>query len=240
MSESFPTHDQAADRDRHRQGVRRLFDIVAPRYDLMNDLMSFGIHRLWKRRVVRAATETPPGRALDLAGGTGDIARLLSEAGFTVVVADPSVAMMRAGGLPEPRLSCIAAAGEALPFADGSLALVTVGFGLRNMTDRDAALRECLRVLAPGGLFLCLEFSRPAPWLAPAYDLYSRFGIPLLGAAVAGKRQAYRYLVESIREFPDQQALKDLMIAAGFAKVSHRNLSFGIAALHAGSKPAAA
>lgn len=224
-----------ADAEVHRQGIRALFDLVAPRYDLMNDLMSGGIHRLWKRRLA-ALAGSPNGRAVDLAGGTGDVARLLARRGWPVTVCDPSVGMMRQGrgrALPD---GWVAGTGEALPFADGSLALVTAAFGVRNMTDRAAALAEVARVLRPGGRFLCLEFSTPVRLVAPAYRLYSDHVIPLLGALVAGRREAYRYLVDSIRAFPDQEGFKRMMETAGFTEVRYTNLSFGIAAIHDGKR----
>ncbi|CCQ73139.1 class I SAM-dependent methyltransferase [Magnetospira sp. QH-2] len=237
MTESrpIPTRSKTPDLARHRASIQAMFALVAPRYDRMNDLMSMGIHRLWKRRLLRSALRG--GMAVDLAGGTGDIARLLVRRGFQAVVCDPSVPMMQ-GGSRDPALRWVAGVGEDLPFADGSVDLVTVGFGLRNMSEPERALAEALRVLKPGGQFLCLEFSKPAGWLAPFYDLYSRHGIPRIGALVAGKREAYEYLVESIREFPDQETLKGMMQQAGFEAVTYDNLSFGIAAIHAGRKPA--
>ena len=214
-----------------------MFELVAPRYDLMNDLMSFATHRLWKRAFVRHAPERQNGVAVDVAGGTGDIARLLHQRGWDVTVCDPSAAMMLAGRPHQPcEISWVAGLGENLPFADDSLDLLTVSFGLRNMTQPSQALDEALRVLKPGGRFLCREFSTPAPWLKPFYDLYSEHIIPRLGAMVAGRPEAYRYLVNSIRAFPDQESLKAQMQDAGFDDVNYRNLSFGIAAIHVGNK----
>ena len=226
----------------HRDDIQAMFELVAPRYDLMNDLMSFVTHRLWKRAFVRHAPQYHPpqqhnGLAVDLAGGTGDIARLLHRRGWDVTVCDPSAAMMQAGRPRQPsEISWVAGLGESLPFADASLDLLTVSFGLRNMTQPEEALSETLRVLKPGGCFLCLEFSTPAPWLKPFYDLYSEHVIPRLGAMVAGRPEAYRYLVNSIRAFPDQDSLKAQMQDAGFVDVSYTNLSFGIAAIHSGNK----
>lgn len=227
-----------------RSRIRRVFEAVAPRYDLMNDLMSFGIHRLWKR-TLRRRCHGIHGTIVDLAGGTGDIARLLAGSNRTVVVCDPSVPMMAAGRKKigdRPRFSVaenrglspifLAGEAEALPFADASVDLLVISFGLRNATRLDAALKEIHRVLKPGGRFVCLEFSRPHWWLAPFYDLYSWLVIPRLGAAVARAPVAYQYLVESIRRFPDQRSFATLIAACGFSEVRWENLSFGIACLH--------
>jgi demethylmenaquinone methyltransferase/2-methoxy-6-polyprenyl-1,4-benzoquinol methylase len=223
--------------DERRQRIRGVFDAVAPRYDLMNDLMSLGIHRLWKRRLARSVAGVP-GQVVDLAGGTGDVARLLLAPGRSVTVIDPSAAMM-AAGRTRPGMQGVQwreGEAESLPLPDADVDLLVISFGLRNATRVGQALSEIHRVLRPGGRFVCLEFSRPAPWLAPAYDLYSRWVIPSLGAAVAGHVKAYRYLVESIRRFPDQAELAGLMREAGFAEVRWENLSFGIACLHFGTR----
>ncbi|MBL8486910.1 MAG: class I SAM-dependent methyltransferase [Rhodocyclaceae bacterium] len=231
---SFGRHRVGPDERRRR--IRRVFAAVAARYDLMNDLMSAGIHRLWKRRLARDAAGAA-GRVVDLAGGTGDVARLLAGPGRTVTVCDPSLAMMAAGRGRGGDILWVAGEAEALPFPDDSVDVLAVSFGLRNATRLDRALAEIRRVLAPGGLFLCLEFSRPRAWLRPFYDLYSFFVIPRLGAAVAREPAAYQYLVESIRRFPDQRGFARLMREQGLARVEWRNLSFGIAALHSGRKP---
>ncbi len=229
---------QEVDTAERRARIRALFDAVAGRYDLMNDLMSFGIHRLWKRAFARMLRlDGISGLCIDLAGGTGDVARLLAadDPSRRVVVADASLNMMKAGRdahAGSPAISWVVAEGEALPLADNSVDAVTIAFGLRNMSDPDAALREVIRVLKPGGRFYCLEFSRPHWWLKPFYDLYSFFVIPRLGAWVAGEPAAYRYLIESIRRFPGQKALENKMRYAGFSDVRWRNLSFGIAAIH--------
>ncbi len=220
----------------HRADIQTMFALVAPRYDLMNDLMSMGIHRLWKRRVAKLAG---PGRgmAVDLAGGTGDIAALLTDNGWETTVCDPSEEMMQMGQhRPNNIHAWVSGTGEDLPFADNSVDLITVSFGLRNMTLPDQALSEAVRVLKPGGRFICLEFSKAAPWLRPFYDWYSDNIIPRLGATVAGRPEAYKYLVNSIRAFPDQETLQAKMIDAGFSSVSYENLSFGIAAIHIGDK----
>lgn len=218
--------------DERRQRIRRVFNGVAPRYDLMNDLMSFGIHRLWKRTTARRCGPAQ-GVAVDLAGGTGDVARLLAGQGWAVTVCDPSLPMMQAGQRGDgTALTWVGGEAERLPFADASVDLLTVSFGLRNVTHLDAALVEIRRVIKPGGRMVCLEFSRPQWWLAPGYDLYSRLVIPRLGAAVAGQPEAYQYLIESIRRFPDQREFAAMICAAGFADVQWENLSFGIACLH--------
>jgi demethylmenaquinone methyltransferase/2-methoxy-6-polyprenyl-1,4-benzoquinol methylase len=226
---------EAVNQEQRRARIRTVFNAVAPRYDLMNDLMSMGIHRLWKRTLARRVRQLK-GRVVDLAGGTGDVARLLLGPGRDVTVCDPSLAMMQVGQqrAGAAHLQWLAGEAENLPLADASVDLLTVSFGLRNATHLEKALSEALRVLKPGGSFVCLEFSQPAFWLAPFYNLYSFLVIPRLGAAVAGEPMAYQYLVESIRRFPPQQGFADLMRAAGFADVRWENLSFGIACLHFG------
>lgn len=253
MTDRPPALDQSFGRqrvasDERRARIRRVFEVVAPRYDLMNDLMSFGIHRLWKRTLRRRCAGVH-GRVVDLAGGTGDIARLLAHPQRSVTVVDPSLAMMQAGREVPTRkvgsggtanaqeIRWLAGEAEALPLATGSVDLLTISFGIRNVTQLSAALREIHRVLKPGGRFVCLEFSRPHWWLAPFYDLYSWLVIPRLGAAVARQPIAYQYLVESIRRFPDQREFADQLAATGFAAVRWENLSFGIACLHFGEKP---
>jgi demethylmenaquinone methyltransferase/2-methoxy-6-polyprenyl-1,4-benzoquinol methylase len=225
-----------------QSSIRAVFTAIAPRYDLMNDLMSFGIHRLWKRGMARAVATPGGGVAVDLAGGTGDMARLLArDPRRRVWVCDPSVSMMTAGRGKRQRESApigwVGGEAEALPFADASIDLITISFGLRNATRPEVALREAWRVLKPGGRFFCLEFSRPQFWLKPFYDLYSWLIIPRLGAAVAGQPAAYHYLIESIRRFPDQPTFAAMLTAAGFHHVAWRNMSFGIACLHSGERP---
>ena len=229
---------QSVSNQERRQRIQRVFQAVAPRYDLMNDLMSFGIHRLWKRRLA-ARVAASRGVAVDLAGGTGDVARLLADGSRHVVIVDPSLAMMQAGRARDAageRIGWIAGEAESLPLADASVDLVTISFGLRNATSPRDALREIRRVLKPGGRFVCLEFSRPHFWLKPFYDLYSFLVIPRLGAWVARQPAAYHYLIESIRRFPDQREFAALMRDAGFGDVRWRNLSFGIACLHFGTR----
>jgi len=222
--------------------VRALFDSVASHYDLMNDLMSAGIHRWWKAEMVRVLNPRPGQRLVDVAGGTGDIARRALPrlgAGGAAIVCDANREMLeigRARALDDGILSGIewlAGDAEALPFADRSFDLYTIAFGLRNVTRIERALAEARRVLRPGGRFLCLEFAPAvAPLLQPAYDFYSLQVLPLLGQVVTGNRDAYAYLVESIRRFPPQSALLERMVASGLERASYRNLTGGIAALH--------
>lgn len=228
---------EAVNQAQRRERIRTVFNAVARRYDLMNDLMSMGIHRLWKRTLARRV-QGVQGRVIDLAGGTGDVARLLLAPGRQVVVCDPSLAMMQVGQRRARGAEVQWLLGEAenMPVADASVDLLTVSFGLRNATHLETALAEIHRVLKPGGRFVCLEFSQPVFWLAPFYNLYSFLVIPRLGAAVAREPLAYQYLVESIRRFPVQQAFAGMMQRAGFAGVCWENLSFGIACLHFGSR----
>lgn len=224
--------------------VRAVFDSVAGRYDLMNDLMSGFIHRRWKDQMIAWLAPRPGQVMLDVAGGTGDIAcralkRLDPPRGGGVIVCDVNQQMLevgRARAIDDGVLLSIewvCGDAEALPVADRSIDLYTIGFGLRNVTHIDRALAEARRVLKPGGRFMCLEFApAAAPWLAPAYDLYSFRILPLIGQIVAGDREAYEYLVESIRRFPSQTTLCDLIEAAGLERPRFRNLTGGVAALH--------
>ncbi len=217
--------------------IRRVFEAVAARYDLMNDLMSFGIHRLWKRTLVREAAPRAGQCIVDLAGGTGDVAALMAGPDRSVTVVDPSEPMMEAGRARGHRhVRWQVGAAEQLPMADGSVDTLTIAFGIRNVTHVDVALREALRVLKPGGRFLCLEFSTPVFWLRPFYQVYSAVVIPRLGAWIARSPEAYTYLIESIRRFPDQRAFQQLIEEAGFTGVRYRNLSFGIACIHVGTR----
>jgi len=224
--------------------VRGVFDSVATRYDLMNDLMSGGVHRLWKRTMIDRLAPGPGETILDVAGGTGDIAFRIhtrTKGGARVLVCDLTPAMLTVGrdraidrGILTG-IDWVAGDAEALPFADRSADACTIAFGLRNVTHPDRALAEMNRILKPGGRFLCLEFSHVVlPGLRELYDGYSRAALPALGAVVARDRGSYEYLVESIRRFPDQPALADMMRTAGFDLVSWRNLSGGISALHVG------
>jgi demethylmenaquinone methyltransferase/2-methoxy-6-polyprenyl-1,4-benzoquinol methylase len=216
---------------------------VAPKYDLMNDLMSLGMHRLWKRFAVEMSGVRPGARVLDVASGSGDLALALARrAGPTglVCMTDINSAMLAVGrdkaldaGLIAPQAQCDA---EKLPFPADTFDCVSVAFGLRNMTHKEAALGEMARVVRPGGRLLVLEFSRPWKPLARAYDAYSFSVLPQLGKRVAGDEAAYRYLAESIRMHPDQETLKAMMEAAGLAKVDYFNLAAGVVALHRGYK----
>ena len=224
--------------------VAGVFTSVAGKYDLMNDLMSFGIHRVWKRYFVATSGVVSGDRVLDLAGGTGDIAALLharvGEAG-EVVIGDINAGMLSVGrdrltnrGLVRG-LRWVQLNAEALPFPDASFDLVTIAFGLRNVTDKDRALREMRRVLKPGGRALVLEFSAVrAPWLKPLYDFHGFEVLPRLGRLFAGDADSYRYLAESIRKHPPQDELQAMMHRAGFDRCDHRNLSAGICAIHSG------
>jgi demethylmenaquinone methyltransferase / 2-methoxy-6-polyprenyl-1,4-benzoquinol methylase len=230
------------ERDKARR-VRGVFDSVAPRYDLMNDLMSLGLHRAWKAYTVMVANLRPGDQALDIAGGTGDLALAFAKkVGPTgrVVHTDINEAMLRTGrdrlidtGVSLPTIVCDA---EKLPFATASFDLVSVAFGLRNMTHKDIALAEMNRVLKPRGKLLVLEFSKVAKPLEKAYDWYSFNVLPQLGKLVAGDDASYRYLAESIRMHPGQAELKALMKNGGFGHVDYHNLTGGIVALHVGIK----
>ena len=233
----FQTVDEAEKADR----VRGVFDSVAAKYDLMNDLMSAGLHRAWKAYAVAVADVRAGDRVLDVAAGTGDLtrafARRVGERGC-VVHTDINEAMLREGrdrlldeGLLPPSTVCDA---ERLPFADASFDLVSVAFGLRNMTHKERALAEMARVLRHGGRLLVLEFSQVAKPLQTAYDWYSFKVLPQLGRWVAGDAESYRYLAETIRMHPDQATLKAMMKDAGFGHVDVHNLSAGVVALHVG------
>jgi len=240
---SEPTHfgyQQVPEADKARR-VADVFDSVAARYDLMNDLMSGGLHRLWKRSAIERSGVRPGERVLDLAGGTGDLARRFARrVGPTgeVVLADINHAMLGRGrdrlidaGLVLPLVQCDA---ESLPFADASFDCVSIGFGLRNVTRKARALGEMRRVLRAGGRLLVLEFSRVWGPLRPIYDAYSFSVLPRLGKLVAGDADSYRYLAESIRVHPDQGELKEMMQAAGLERVDYLNLTGGVVALHRG------
>lgn len=226
--------------------VAGVFHSVADKYDVMNDVMSFGVHRLWKRLTMDAAGAKQGSKILDLAGGTGDLAskfaRIVGQTG-KVVLSDINASMLENG---RKRLTDLGIAGnieyvqanaECLPFADNSFDIVTMAFGLRNVTDKDSALRSIFRVLKPGGRLLVLEFSKPVlPGLAPIYDQYSFKLLPMMGKIIANDAESYRYLAESIRMHPDQETLKQMMNTAGFERVTYTNMTGGIVALHKGFK----
>ncbi len=222
-------------------GVKGVFDSVAPSYDLMNDLMSLGVHRLWKAAMVEQLAPRPAETILDVAGGTGDIAFRIRAAApeSRVTICDLTPAMLRRGrdrAIDRNFLSgfdWVCGNAEALPFPEMRFDAYTIAFGLRNVADPKAALAEAYRALRPGGRFLCLEFSRVAlPWLGRLYDLYSFRILPWLGEAIAKDRESYLYLAESIRRFPAQDELAGLIAAAGFRRIAYRNFSGGIVALH--------
>ena len=234
---------EKVDESEKAQRVRGVFDSVATRYDLMNDLMSMGLHRAWKACTVMVANVGEGSRVLDIAGGTGDLALAFSKkvgASGQVVHTDINEAMLRTGrdrlldaGVALPTLVCDA---EKLPFPSDHFDVVTVAFGLRNMTPKDLALKEMNRVLKPRGKLLVLEFSKVAKPLAKAYDWYSFNVLPRLGKLVAGDDASYRYLAESIRMHPAQDELKTLMKEGGFGHVDYHNMTGGVVALHVGIK----
>lgn len=234
---------QSVDETEKAKHVRGVFDSVAPKYDLMNDLMSMGLHRAWKAFTVMVANIHEGYQVLDIAGGTGDLALAFSKKvgkSGQVVHTDINEAMLRTGrdrlldaGVALPTLVCDA---EKLPFPDNHFDVVSVAFGLRNMTHKDVALAEMNRVLKPGGKLLVLEFSKVAPPLEKVYDWYSFKVLPKLGKLVAGDDASYRYLAESIRMHPGQEELKALMKNNGFGHVDYHNLTGGLVALHVGIK----
>ena len=239
LSRTFGYH--TVDEIERERRIRRVFEAIAHRYDVMNDLMSLGIHRLWKRRFVRMAAARAGQTIVDLAGGTGDVAARMAGPDRLVMVCDPSLPMMGVGqGRGHAHVQWIGGTGERLPLGDASVDTLTIAFGIRNVTRIDDALVEIRRVLKPGGRFLCLEFSTPRALIRPLYHLFSFSVIPRLGAMIAREPEAYSYLVESIRRFPDQRAFQALIERAGFEGVHYRNLSLGIAAIHVGTRPATA
>ena len=227
--------------------VADVFHSVAAKYDIMNDLMSFGIHRLWKRVTIDMSGVRPGNKVLDLAGGTGDLTRKFSKiVGPTgkVILADINSSMLNVG---RDRLTdqgyvgnveYVQANAECLPFEDNSFDVITIAFGLRNVTDKDAALRSMTRVLKPGGRLLVLEFSKPTnPLMSKAYDVYSFSALPMMGKLVTNDSESYKYLAESIRMHPDQETLKSMMEEAGLVRCTYHNMTRGVVALHRGIKP---
>ena len=247
-SEKDTTHFGYREVDKEAKAglVAEVFDSVAARYDVMNDLMSAGIHRLWKRFTIELSGVRKGNAVLDIAGGTGDLAARFAEivgpAG-SVVLADINGAMLEVGRDKlldtgrQGNIEFVQADAQDLPFPDDSFDCVTIAFGLRNVTDKDKALRSMLRVLKPGGRLLVLEFSKPAnPLLSRAYDAYSFRVLPFMGKLVANDSESYQYLAESIRMHPDQETLKDMMEDAGFSRCEYHDMTGGIVALHKGIK----
>ncbi len=227
--------------------VADVFHSVAAKYDVMNDLMSGGIHRIWKRITIESSGARPGHKILDIAGGTGDLTRrfaqIVGQSG-KVVLADINDSMLKVGrdklidkGVAG-NVEYVQANAECLPFEDNTFDIITIAFGLRNVTDKDAALRSMNRVLKPGGKLMVLEFSKTEnPLLTKAYDFYSFNLLPKMGQLIANDAESYRYLAESIRMHPDQETLKGMMDSAGFVQTRYRNLTQGIVALHTGIKP---
>lgn len=224
-----------------QQRVNRVFSSVAERYDLMNDAMSLGLHRVWKRCAVNMCAVRPGHSVLDLAGGSGDMSGLLRRHfgnDFDLTIADINADMLQTGlaRLTDqgwwPGIEMVQCPASDLPFADGSFDRVLIAFGLRNFAEPEQALREVYRVLRPGGRLIVLEFSRVEEWLRPLYDKFSYMCIPVLGRWIAGDEDSYRYLIESIRTHPDQQSVNDMLESAGFDSCDYVNLSRGIVAIH--------
>lgn len=236
--QEVPTEDKV-------KHVADVFHSVAKKYDLMNDLMSMGVHRLWKRFTIHTSGIRRGSKVLDIAGGTGDLALKFSHlVGNTgqVVLADINASMLNVGrdrlideGVTG-NIHYVQANAECLPFPDNSFDCITIAFGLRNVTDKDAALHSMFRVLKPGGRLLVLEFSKPSDWLSSIYDTYSFKLLPKIGKFFSNDEESYRYLAESIRMHPDQETLKKMMVSAGFERCDYHNMSAGIVALHSGYK----
>jgi len=248
MSEKERTHFgfREVDKEAKASMVADVFHSVASRYDLMNDLMSAGIHRIWKRFTIELSGVRKGNSVLDIAGGTGDLAARFAEivgSEGTVVLADINDSMLKVGRdkLLDSghlgNLEFVQADAQYLPFPDDSFDCITIAFGLRNVTDKDKALRSMLRVLKPGGRLLVLEFSKPLnPLLSKAYDAYSFKVLPVMGRLVANDSESYQYLAESIRVHPDQETLREMMEDAGFTRCEYHNMTGGVVALHKGIK----
>jgi demethylmenaquinone methyltransferase/2-methoxy-6-polyprenyl-1,4-benzoquinol methylase len=248
MSEKDTTHFgyKEVDKDAKASMVADVFHSVASRYDLMNDLMSGGIHRIWKRFTIELSGVRKGNSVLDIAGGTGDLAARFADIvgpEGRVVLADINDSMLQVGrdklldNGRQANLEFVQADAQYLPFPDDSFDCITIAFGLRNVTDKDTALRSMLRVLKPGGRLLILEFSKPEnQLLSKAYDTYSFRVLPMMGRLVANDSDSYQYLAESIRMHPDQDTLKDMMEDAGFSRCEYHNMTGGVVALHKGVK----
>lgn len=238
---------RSVDKNQKAGQVADVFHSVAGKYDLMNDLMSMGIHRLWKRFTIELSGVRPGQRVLDIAGGTGDLTMKFSDLvgpDGQVVLADINASMLQVGRSRltdrgyAGNIEYVQADAEHLPFPDNSFNAVSIAFGLRNVTDKDQALRDMTRVLKPGGKLMVLEFSKPTnPLLSKAYDLYSFNALPLMGQLIAGDSASYQYLAESIRMHPDQDTLKAMMDTAGLVNCKYFNMTGGVVALHVGIKP---
>lgn len=238
---------QTVDTEKKQAMVADVFHSVAAKYDVMNDLMSFGVHRLWKRITIDMSGVRPGDKVLDLAGGTGDLTKKFSKIvgpSGGVVLADINSSMLNVGRdrLTDQgyvgNIEYVQANAESLPFEDNSFDVITIAFGLRNVTDKDKALRSMARVLKPGGRLLVLEFSKPTnPVMSKAYDLYSFTALPFMGKVVTNDAESYKYLAESIRMHPDQETLKGMMEEAGLVRCSFHNMTSGVVALHRGIKP---
>ena len=249
MSEDKTTHfgyETVAVEEKQAK-VADVFHSVAAKYDLMNDLMSFGVHRLWKRITIDLSGARRGNRILDLAGGTGDLTKKFSKIvgpEGQVVLADINSSMLNVGRdrLADQgyvgNIDYVQANAECLPFEDNSFDVITIAFGLRNVTDKDAALRSMARVLKPGGRLLVLEFSKPTnPLMSRLYDMYSFSALPAMGKLVTNDSESYKYLAESIRMHPDQETLRGMMEQAGLVRCSYHNMTSGVVALHRGLKP---
>ncbi|KZZ44300.1 bifunctional demethylmenaquinone methyltransferase/2-methoxy-6-polyprenyl-1,4-benzoquinol methylase [Thalassolituus sp. HI0120] len=238
---------QTVDTEKKQAMVADVFHSVAAKYDVMNDLMSFGIHRLWKRITIDMSGVRPGDKVLDLAGGTGDLTKKFSKIvgpDGGVVLADINSSMLNVGRdrLTDQgyvgNIEYVQANAECLPFEDNTFDVITIAFGLRNVTDKDKALRSMTRVLKPGGRLLVLEFSKPTnPLMSKAYDLYSFTALPFMGKVVTNDSESYKYLAESIRMHPDQETLISMMAEAGLVRCSYHNMTSGVVALHRGIKP---
>jgi demethylmenaquinone methyltransferase/2-methoxy-6-polyprenyl-1,4-benzoquinol methylase len=227
-----------ADLDKQPHDVAAMFDTVAPRYDLTNDVLSLGQDRAWRRATIAALDVRPGQQVLDLAAGTGTSSEPLADAGVRVVACDLSTGMLAVGKRRRPDLAFVAGDATALPFADASFDAVTISFGLRNVVDVDRALREMLRVTRPGGRLVICEFSRPpATPFRQVYDVYLTRLLPLVARAVASGKDAYQYLAESIVDWPDQRTLGRQLRTVGWTDVAYRNLTGGVVALHRATRP---